>query len=112
MSGSKGAANKNSHSYIAFDSATDLATERTADGDNGSHCPICDGTGHLDTWRTVTCPFCNGTAEHTKAAESFMKVHPCQCIYSDRENCPLCKQKCHHSTSNKPKLEIATPPPS
>ena len=82
------------------------------DDNNGSNCcPVCDSTGYIDSWRTAICYFCNGTGEYTKAAATFMKIHPCQCVHSDRENCPLCKQKCHHSTNNKPKVLITSPPP-
>ena len=75
-----------------------------------SGCPVCQNTGQIESWRSTPCPFCNGTCEFTKTAASFMRGHPCQCIHSDRENCPLCKQKCHHGTGNKPKLLLARPP--
>jgi len=69
------------------------------------HCSICSGLGYLENWRAADyCPFCNGTGEPTKAAESFMKSHPCQCFQTDRQNCSLCKQRCHHTSSSKPKL--------
>jgi DnaJ-class molecular chaperone len=79
---------------------------------SSSTCAVCDGRGYIDSWRTVECYFCNGTGEFTKAASSFMNIHPCQCVNSDRKNCLLCKQKCHHSTENKPKvLVVKSPPP-
>jgi hypothetical protein len=74
-------------------------------------CSICDSRGYIDSWRTVACYFCNGTGEYTKAAVSFMRIHPCQCIQTDRRNCPLCKQKCHHSSNNKPKVLVVKSPP-
>jgi len=72
-------------------------------------CIICQKTGILELLSTG-CSFCNGTGEYTKAAESYMKSHPCQCIYQDRRNCSLCGKKCHHTTNNKPKLIIAPRP--
>jgi hypothetical protein len=72
-------------------------------------CAICRKTGDLESL-SIECSFCNGTGEYNKAAESYMKLHPCQCIYLDRKNCSLCGKKCHHSTSNKPKLIIAPRP--
>ena len=73
---------------------------------NHNGCIICQKTGHLEPL-SIGCPFCNGTGEYTKAAESYMKSHPCQCIYEDRRNCSLCGKKCHHATNNKPKLMIS-----
>jgi len=66
-------------------------------------CAICHKSGRLGSLSTE-CSFCNGTGEYSGAAESYMKLHPCQCIYLDRKNCSLCGKKCHHSTSNNPKL--------
>ena len=82
---------------------------------SSSFCPICNGRGSIEEglWRVMECSFCNGTGEYTKAAASFMKAHPCQCINtSDRKNCPFCKQKCHHNANNKPRvLIVGNPPP-
>lgn len=103
----------NSNTKRNKNSITNRSDHNYGDGDDGNRhsCPICESTGYIDSWRTTICSFCNGTKEHTKAAERFMKVHPCQCIHSDRENCPLCKQRCHHSTNNKPKVLIVRSPP-
>jgi hypothetical protein len=94
------------YTYILSLSSTRMYLEliRRHDG-----CDICQKTGHLESL-SMECTFCNGTGEYTKAAESYMKLHPCQCIYLDRKNCSLCGKKCHHSTSNKPKLIIAPRP--
>ena len=73
---------------------------------NPNGCIVCQNTGHLESL-SMGCPFCNGTGEYTKAAESYMKSHPCQCIYEDRRNCSLCGKKCHHATNTKPKLIIS-----
>ncbi len=73
---------------------------------NHDGCIICQKTGRVESLSTE-CSFCNGTGEYTKAAESYMKFHPCQCIYQDRKRCSLCGKKCHHDTHNKPKLIIA-----
>jgi len=70
---------------------------------NQKGCIICQNTGRLEAL-SIGCSFCNGTGEYTKAAESYMKSHPCQCIYYDRRSCRLCGKKCHHATNNKPKL--------
>gem|GEM_PF-1237733 len=75
-------------------------------------CAVCKGVGRLSTWRAVTCPFCNGTGEFTKAGASFILAHPCQCENSDRQNCPFCNKKCHHGSNNKPRLVALGPPPS
>jgi len=66
-------------------------------------CMVCQNTGHLESI-SIGCTFCNGTGEYTRAAESYMKFHPCQCIYEDRRSCSLCGKACHHGTNNKPKL--------
>jgi RecJ-like exonuclease len=70
------------------------------------HCPVCSGKGTIEITDSQ-CPFCNGTGERTRAAESYMKVHICQCIFLDRKNCPLCGKKCHHNTPNRPKILIS-----
>src|SRR5919199_2220500 len=99
----------------------DSNRDNNVDNNNDEGCPVCHNSGYMSyssssSWRSSTtnmecCPFCNGTCEYAKAAASFMKAHPCQCIHSDRENCPLCGHKCHHSTNNKPKLLVISPPP-
>jgi hypothetical protein len=97
-----------------YDKNDSYKTGRNASSrDISQLCLVCDSKGYINSWRNVECCFCNGTGENTKAAESFMKIHPCQCIDLDRKNCPLCKLKCHHSTNNKPKvLVVKSPPPS
>ena len=70
-------------------------------------CPVCFGRGAIEITDS-DCPFCNGTGEFTKAAESYMKSHICQCVFLDRKNCPLCGKRCHHSTPNRPKI-LLTP---
>ncbi len=69
-------------------------------------CPVCFGKGAIEITDS-DCPFCNGTGEFTKAAESYMKSHICQCVFLDRKNCPLCGKKCHHNTPNRPRILIA-----
>ena len=96
-----------------IDCSTSLSSSSLSPSPPQQFCSICNGTRYIDSWRKVECYFCNGTGEYTKAAESFMKAHPCQCVHSDRKNCSLCKQKCHHSSNNKPKvLFVKSPPPS
>jgi len=68
-------------------------------------CPVCDGNGTIELLSNQ-CPFCNGTGDFTKTAETYMASHICQCIFLDRKTCPLCKKKCHHDTPNKPKVLI------
>ena len=68
-------------------------------------CPVCKGRGSIELLDSQ-CPFCNGTGEFTKAGESYMKSHICQCIMLDRKICPLCGKKCHHDTPNRPKVLI------
>lgn len=70
------------------------------------NCPVCSGKGAIEITDS-DCPFCNGTGEFTKAAESYMKSHICQCVFLDRKNCPLCGKKCHHNTPNRPRILIA-----
>ncbi len=68
-------------------------------------CAVCEGDGSIELLGSQ-CPFCNGTGEYTKIAESYITSHICQCIFLDRKVCPLCKQRCHHDTPNKPKVLI------
>ncbi len=68
-------------------------------------CAVCKGDGCIELLGSQ-CPFCNGTGEYTKIAESYITSHICQCIFLDRKVCPLCKQRCHHDTPNKPKVLI------
>jgi hypothetical protein len=77
---------------------------------NDYYCPICHNTGYFESRRQIVCSFCNGTCGYTKAAERFLKIHPCQCFHSDRENCPVCGEKCHHGTNNRPRLLKVQPP--
>ena len=68
-------------------------------------CAVCEGDGSIELLGSQ-CPFCNGTGEYTKIAKSYITSHICQCIFLDRKVCPLCKQRCHHDTPNKPKVLI------
>jgi len=68
-------------------------------------CAVCKGDGSIELLGSQ-CPFCNGTGEYTKIAETYITSHVCQCIFLDRKVCPLCKQRCHHDTPNKPKVLI------
>ena len=68
-------------------------------------CAVCKGDGSIELLGSQ-CPFCNGTGEFTKIAESYITSHICQCIFLDRKVCPLCEQRCHHDTPNKPKVLI------
>lgn len=75
-------------------------------GGNGkAACAVCGGGGRIVLLGSP-CPFCNGTGEATRAAESYMKSHPCQCSLYDRKRCPLCGRKCHHDTPNRPKILV------
>ena len=65
-------------------------------------CDICRGI----TDSTNVCVYCNGTGEWNQAAQSYMQNHICQCIFLDREFCPICNLKCHHDTSLDPKQTI------
>ena len=47
-------------------------------------CPVCKGTGTIELLGSQ-CPFCNGTGDFTKAAESYLVSHICQCIFLDRK---------------------------
>ena len=43
----------------------------------------------------------------------YKKFHHCECLDFDRENCPICKKKCHHDTELSPKnLTSKDPPPN
>ncbi|MCY3853974.1 MAG: hypothetical protein OXF28_01380 [Thaumarchaeota archaeon] len=68
-------------------------------------CAVCNGEGTIDIF-TSACPFCNGTGDYNKSAESYLKSHICQCIFLDRKICPLCKKRCHHDTPNRPKVLV------
>lgn len=60
-------------------------------------CEVCNGTGK--NYFNESCTFCNGTGEWNAAAAEYIKNHICQCIHWDREFCPICKKKCHHSSA-------------
>lgn len=66
------------------------------------HCALCNGSGR--NFFGYECTYCNGTGEYNKVAENYLKNHICQCINSDRKNCPVCHKKCHHDTPFRPKL--------
>ena len=68
-------------------------------------CVVCKGVGIIELLNSE-CPFCNGTGENSKSAESYLKSHICQCIFLDRKQCPICEKKCHHDTPNRPKVLI------
>lgn len=67
-------------------------------------CNFCSGKGKH--FSDVSCTYCNGTGEWNQAAQSYVKNHECQCIVLDREHCPVCHKKCHHSSSLSPKQVI------
>jgi len=69
-----------------------------------SPCDVCKGT--MKNIFNEICPYCNGTGEWNDAASSYMKSHICQCLNWDRENCPMCMQKCHHDSHQNPKQKI------
>ena len=68
-------------------------------------CVVCKGVGTIELLNSQ-CPFCNGTGENSKSAESYLMSHICQCIFLDRKQCPICEKKCHHDTPNRPKVLI------
>ena len=68
-------------------------------------CVVCKGVGIIELLNSE-CPFCNGTGENSKSAESYLKSHICQCIFLDRKQCPICEKKWHHDTPNRPKVLI------
>ncbi len=63
---------------------------------------MCKGDGIIELLGSE-CPFCNGTGEYSKTAETYLNSHICQCIFLDRKSCPLCGKRCHHDTPNRPK---------
>jgi len=68
-------------------------------------CLVCKGKGII-VLLDSPCSFCNGTGENSKSAESYIQSHICQCIFLDRKTCPICEKKCHHDTTNKPKVLV------
>ena len=72
---------------------------------DSENCVVCKGAGTIELLNSQ-CPFCNGTGEFTKSAESYLQSHICQCIFLDRKMCPICEKKCHHDTPNRPKVLI------
>ena len=66
-------------------------------------CAICNGVRFINM---RLCPYCNGTGEWNKVADSYYKNHICQCIVFDRETCPVCNKKCHHDSGQTPKQKI------
>lgn len=68
-------------------------------------CQICNGT--TKTFNMAPCSFCNETGLRNKFSDAFIKNHVCFCAASDKKNCPICKKKCHHETSMKPRILIA-----
>lgn len=69
-------------------------------------CNLCNGLGKFVK---QSCVYCNGTGEWNQLAENYIKNHVCQCIIFDRQNCPVCEEKCHHTPSGTPKNTIAPP---
>ena len=47
-----------------------------------SKCLVCKGDGKI-AWTHTSCPFCNETGEYSKASETFLLNHICQCIIID-----------------------------
>ena len=47
---------------------------------NDENCLVCKGNGTIELLNSQ-CPFCNGTGEFTKSAESYLQSHICQCIF-------------------------------
>ena len=54
--------------------------------ENSENCLVCKGNGEIELLSSQ-CPFCNGTGEFTKSAESYLQSHICQCIFLDRKMC-------------------------
>ena len=73
--------------------------------ENTENCLVCKGNGTIELLDSQ-CPFCNGTGEFTKSAESYLQSHICQCIFLDRKMCPICEKQCHHDPPNRPKVLI------
>lgn len=73
------------------------------------NCAFCKGKG---SFMNVECGFCNGTGEYNRAAEAYVRKdrHTCGCAATDRKNCPICQEICHHKGSQAPKVMIAPPP--
>jgi len=71
---------------------------------DSGNCVICIGTGK--NMFNETCTYCNGTGEYNNLAEVYLKNHICQCLLWDRTHCPICKKKCHHTSSQTPKQRI------
>lgn len=65
---------------------------------------MCNGVGRRSN--DMICPYCNGTGEWNSVAQAYVKNHICQCVFADRKFCPVCKKKCHHTTSLSPKQVI------
>ncbi len=68
------------------------------------YCDLCNGKGTY--FSDKACTYCNGTGNWNQAAQSYVKNHECQCIFLDREHCPICHKICHHDTSVSPKQII------
>lgn len=71
---------------------------------DNEYCVICKGTGK--NLFNEGCVYCNGTGEPNNIAEEYFRNHICQCIFSNREFCPVCNKKCHHDSSQTPKQVI------
>ena len=70
-------------------------------------CAVCEGSCKFIG---ALCLYCNGTGEKNNAATAYIKNHICQCITLDRKFCPVCKKKCHHDSSSRPKQTIEPRP--
>ncbi len=70
---------------------------------NEDCCDMCKGNKLL---LGKQCVYCNGTGEWNFTAQAYINNHICQCIIFDRNNCPVCKKKCHHDTTLNPKQTI------
>lgn len=65
-------------------------------------CSVCKGTGK--NILEGTCHFCGATGRYNRPAASFLKFHTCYCEKGDRRNCGLCGKKCHHDSTQIPKV--------
>lgn len=66
-------------------------------------CDVCRGIGK---YLKKLCPYCNGTGQWNPTAQAYVANHIYQCIFLDREFCPVCEKKCHHDASLSPKQII------
>tara|TARA_B100000470_G_C19684724_1_gene343716 strand:- start:16 stop:327 length:312 start_codon:yes stop_codon:yes gene_type:complete len=91
--------------YFSYDKSFNRLDRDVITMTDDENCLVCKGNGTIELLDSQ-CPFCNGTGEFTKSAESYLQSHICQCIFLDRKMCPICAKKCHHDTPNRPKVLI------